>query len=275
MKQRTNPFNFPARQTPPSASGLSPRLGQSRVRASTPGGRVVGCDRERAFAGRVVAQPPEGGVRVGQRVACIAPVGSPGADLLVSDALVFPVPDEVSEAAAVALAGTGLAAWFALSQTANVQPGETVLVLDASSPMGGACVQLAKVRQAHVIALTSLRSAFAPVRAHGADDVVSLQETLWPDIVREHGGADVVVGLADAGVNVQSLRALVRRGRLLWMSPASGAADTMPLQRPLARGASVHTARWSPVTDALSARSMFSHLLALSGAGLIQPESFA
>ena len=261
--------------TPSVSFSPSPRPRQLRVRTGTPGGRVMGCDRERVFSGRVVEQLREGGVLVGERVVCIAPMALPGADLLVSESLVFPVPEALSDAAAMALARTGLAAWFALSHTAGVQAGETVLVLDASSPMGSACVQLAKARQAHVIALTSLRSAFAQARAHGADDVVSLQETLWPDIVREHGGADVAVGLADAEVNVQSLRALVRRGRLLWMGPLDGPADAIPLQRLLARGLSVHTARWSPVTDALTARPMFAHLLALSTAGLIQPESFA
>ena len=61
-----------------------------------------------------------------------------------ADAL-FDVPDGLDDASAAALGNSGLAGWLALAWRADLQPGETVLVLGATGQVGSVAVQAAKL----------------------------------------------------------------------------------------------------------------------------------
>ncbi len=162
------------------------------------------------------------------------------------------------------------AAWFALHHRARLAAGDAVLVLDAASHIGMACVQLAKAAQAQVIALTRLRAEFDAVRGCGADDVVSLEESQWADIVREHGGADVIAGIADADLLVHSMRALARHGRLLVMAPPDTLPAELPLTPLLRRSGTLHAAFWSPDQARRLGQPIMTALSALWAQGAIR-----
>ena len=84
----------------------------------------------------------------GRRVffdAPVAPFGSWADRALVTSADLFDVADGVSDAAAAALGNTGLAAWLALEWRAQLEPGESVLVLAASGALGSVAVQVARL----------------------------------------------------------------------------------------------------------------------------------
>ncbi len=172
-----------------------------------------------------------------------------------------------------ALARDWPAAWFALHHRAKLQAGESVLVLDAARPIGMACIQLAKAAQAHVVALTQTRSQFDAVRRAGADDVVSLQESQWVDIVREHGGADVIAGVADADLLTRSMRALARHGRLLVMASPDALAGELSVKPLLLRSATLHGAYWSPDHAFRMAESIMAALTTLWAQGAIRLDS--
>jgi len=61
------------------------------------------------------------------------------------------IPDELDDVAAGALPLAGLTAWQALVETADVRPGQRVLVLAAAGGVGHLAVQIAKARGAHVL----------------------------------------------------------------------------------------------------------------------------
>ncbi len=172
-----------------------------------------------------------------------------------------------------ALARDWPAAWFALHHRAKLQARESVLVLDAASPVGVACIKLAKAAQAHVVVLTQTRSQFDAVRRAGADDVVSLQESQWVEIVREHGGADVIAGIADADLLTRSMRALARHGRLLVMAPPDALAAELPLKPLLLRSGTLHGAFWSPDHAFRMAEPILAALTALWAQGAIRLDS--
>ncbi|WP_304308425.1 zinc-binding dehydrogenase [Pseudacidovorax intermedius] len=171
-----------------------------------------------------------------------------------------------------ALARDWPAAWFALHHRARLLPGESVLVLDACSPVGMACVQLAKAAQARVVALTRRRSEFGAARRCGADDIVSLEESQWVEIVREHGGADVIAGIADADLLARSMRALARHGRLLVMAPPEDLTAELPLEQLLRRSGTLHGAFWSADQVLRQAKPIMAALTTLLAQGAIQLE---
>src|SRR5438093_3073395 len=84
----------------------------------------------------------------------------------------LPYPDNLGweEAAAVPL--VFLTAWHMLVGRAKLRPGEDVLVIGASSGVGSAAIQIARLIGARVIATAGSGAKLARARALGAHDVI-------------------------------------------------------------------------------------------------------
>lgn len=108
------------------------------------------------------------------------------AELLAIAPQSIPLPD------AAALASSGLTAWQAIVEHADVRPGQRVFVNGAGGGVGGFTVQLAAAAGATVIATASARSRDAVV-ADGASQVIDYTTTPVTDAVTEP--VDVVVNL--------------------------------------------------------------------------------
>ncbi len=133
------------------------------------------------------------------------------------------VPDGLDDERAAALPLVGLTAWQALVQTADVGPGQRVLVQAAGGGVGHVAVQIAKARGAHVVATASTGKVDF-VRGLGADEVVDYTRTpltgiepadavvdpfggerLPQAIALTRPGGVVTVLLGDIGPEVQAL----------------------------------------------------------------------
>jgi NADPH:quinone reductase-like Zn-dependent oxidoreductase len=114
-------------------------------------------------------------------------------------------PEALSDVEAAALPLAGLTAWQALVETADVQPGDRVLVLGAAGGVGHLAVQIAKSRGAYVIG-TARAAKHAFLAELGADEAVDY--TAGP--VEEHvEGVDLVIDLVgdeDSRRTLQTLR---------------------------------------------------------------------
>jgi NADPH2:quinone reductase len=65
-----------------------------------------------------------------------------------------------------------LTAWYALVDRARLQAGETVLVTGAAGGVGLACVEIAHLLGARVIAAVGSAAKASVVREYGADEVI-------------------------------------------------------------------------------------------------------
>jgi NADPH:quinone reductase-like Zn-dependent oxidoreductase len=111
------------------------------------------------------------------------------------------------QAAAVPL--TGLSAWQALFDLAQLQSGERILILGAGGGIGRLAVQLAKNRGAYVIAHDRAdKEAF--LQQLGADEVIRGGEQDFEEAVRD---ADVVLDLVPGGLTEGSYNVLRPGGR--------------------------------------------------------------
>src|SRR5689334_7658409 len=124
----------------------------------------------------VVAETGEGvtGWSAGDAVVAFLPMNTGGAaaELAVAPAEVLAAaPRTVELADAAALPSSGLTAWQALFEHADVQAGQSVLVNGAGGAVGGYAVQLAKKAGATVTATASASSA-GRIRSYGADLIV-------------------------------------------------------------------------------------------------------
>ena len=129
----------------------------------------------------VVAETGEGvtGWSAGDAVVAFLPMNTGGAaaEFAVAPAGVLAAaPRTVELADAAALPSSGLTAWQALFEHADVQAGQSVLVNGAGGAVGGYAVQLAKQAGATVTATASAGSA-GRVRSLGADLIVDYTAT--------------------------------------------------------------------------------------------------
>jgi len=119
-------------------------------------------------------------------------------------------PRTLTHVEAGALPLAGLTAWQALVDTADVRPGQRVLIHAAAGGVGHLAVQIAKARGAHVIGTASAANHDF-VRGLGADEVVDYHTTDVAETVRD---VDVVVDPLGGESLLRSLVSL-RRGGIL------------------------------------------------------------
>jgi NADPH:quinone reductase-like Zn-dependent oxidoreductase len=148
-----------------------------------------------------------GRTTVGQRVYFVlpeTPFGALAERSLVKAQHCIPLPDDLDDITAAAIANPGMSAWVAMMERARLKTGETVLVNGATGTAGRLAVQLAKyIGAAKVIATGRNEEQLEEVRALGADVTIPFTlGTLHPlgakryeeALMREFAnGIDVVV----------------------------------------------------------------------------------
>lgn len=126
-----------------------------------------------------------------------------------------PRPANLDHVHAGALPLAALTAWQALVDTADVRPGQRVLVHAAAGGVGHLAVQIAKARGAHVIG-TAGAAKHALLRSLGVDETVDYRTQDITETVRD---VDVVLDTLGGPSWHRSLRTLRPGGTLVSLVP--------------------------------------------------------
>ena len=176
----------------------------------------------------VVGGDGVGRLEDGRRVLfeAVAPHGSMAERSVAGADSLFDVPGELDDAAAAALANSGIAAWLAIAWRADLKPGETVLVLGATGQTGSVAVQVAKLLGAgRVVAAARGSERLERLRERGADAVVALDgDGDLTERLREAtgGGADVIVDTLWGDPAVAAMGAAAQFGRHVQVGHLAG-----------------------------------------------------
>jgi NADPH:quinone reductase-like Zn-dependent oxidoreductase len=127
-----------------------------------------------------------------------------------------PIPDALDDVEAGALPLAGLTAWQALAETADVLPGQRVLILGAAGGVGHLAVQISKSRGAYVIG-TARAAKHEFLEALGVDEAIDYTSETVEDRVRD---VDVVVDLV-GDESTQGAIATLRDGGLYIVVPSA------------------------------------------------------
>ena len=135
------------------------------------------------------------------------------------------IPDNLdfATAAAVPIAyGTAIRMFFEIG---DIKPSDTILILGASGGVGIACLQLAKMIGATVIAAAGSDEKCERLQQLGADHTINytrddFSRETWR--LSDKQGVDVVVNYTGGDTWVPSLRALKPRGKLLTCEATAG-----------------------------------------------------
>jgi NADPH:quinone reductase len=159
----------------------------------------------------------------GRRIAALMSNGGYAQKAAVPEALLVPIPDEVTDEQAAGLLLQGMTAHALLHYCAHVEKGETVVVEAAAGGTGSLAVQLAKRAGAKVIGLASSDEKRALAERLGADATAdSRAEDLKEAILEANGGekVDVVLHMSGTGFEAE-LHALNMLGRIVCFGNAA------------------------------------------------------
>jgi NADPH:quinone reductase-like Zn-dependent oxidoreductase len=135
------------------------------------------------------------------------------------------IPDNLSFEEAAAAPLVFLTAWHMLVGRAKLQLGEDVLVLAASSGVGSAAVQIAKLHRCRVIATAGGEAKLAKAKELGADHVIDhYAQDISAEVKKFTGkrGVDVVFEHVGAATWPKSLESLAPAGRLVTCGNTTG-----------------------------------------------------
>ena len=213
----------------------------------TPGGESAGIISE---VGEDVTK-----FKVGDKVFAMTGTGAFAEKILAHEASCMLIPDSMDYDSAAALSMTYGTSLYALKQRANIQPGETLLVLGASGGVGIAAIELGKAMGAKVIAAASTQDKVDMCMAHGADEGFiypsgnldrDQQKQLSNKIKELTGGmgANVVYDPVGDSYSEPCLRATAWEGRYLVIGFAAGEIPKIPLNITLLKGCQIVGVFW-------------------------------
>ena len=186
-------------------------------------------------------------VKPGDVVAAIAGTGGFATHACVKDTQVIPLAPGFDVEHGAAFAFTYGTSHHALVDRAQLQAGETVLVLGAAGGVGTAAVQIAKAVGARVIAAASSAEKCALCTELGADATINYStENLREALKALTGGRgpDVVYDPVGGDLAEPAFRSIAWRGRYLVVGFAGGAIPALPWNLALLKGASVVGVFW-------------------------------
>ncbi len=186
-------------------------------------------------------------VKPGDRVMALTGWGSFAEQVAVAGYSVMPIPAGMDFASAAAFGMTYGTSIHALKQRANLQPGETLLVLGASGGVGLAAVEIGKAMGARVIAAASSAEKLEVAKAAGADELINYSEGGLKEKLKELTGGlgvDVIYDPVGGDLFEEAFRSIAWNGRFLVVGFASGTIPSLPANLTLLKGASLVGVFW-------------------------------
>lgn len=210
----------------------------------SPGGEIAG---EVDIVGMKVKH-----FKKGDRVIALSGWGGFAEQVIVKANRVFPMPpgmDYITGACTLYTFGTS---YHALKDRANLQKGETLLVLGAGGGVGLAAVELGQQMGATVIAAASSRSKLDICREKGADQLIDYSTEDLRSRIKEitnDKGVDVVYDPVGGPLAEAALRSMAWKGRYLVVGFASGNIPQFPANLPLLKGCSITGVFWGSFAE--------------------------
>ncbi|WP_268033182.1 NADPH:quinone oxidoreductase family protein [Algoriphagus sp. PAP.12] len=205
----------------------------------SPGGELVG---------KVIAcGNGDSKFQVGDYVLGLSGWGGMAEKALVDEDRIFKLPKAISPEFAAATLYTYSTSYYALKDRANLQKGETLLVLGAGGGIGLAAVELGKIMGAKVIAAASSVDKLEAAKAKGADLTINYHEEDFKSRIKElteGKGVDVVLDPVGGKYTESALRGMAWGGSYLVVGFAQGEIPKIPMNLPLLKGCTIVGVFW-------------------------------
>lgn len=174
-------------------------------------------------AGEIVAVGSEvSRWKTGDRVTALTNGGGYAEYCTVDARHCLPIPGGITVHDAAGLPETFFTVWSNVFMGAGLKAGETFLVHGGAGGIGTTAIQLGKAFGAKVITTDSPAERCAICRELGADRVIDYRQQDFVEIVREEGGANVIVDIV-GGPNIErNFKAAAHDARIIQLAFAAG-----------------------------------------------------
>ena len=214
------------------------------------------------------------GWAVGDEVCALLAGGGYAELVAVPAGQLMPVPDGVDLVTAGSIPEVACTVWSNLFMIAGLQPGERLLVHGGSGGIGTFAIQLASAMSAKVFTTAGTADKLAACADLGADVTINYRDEDFVEILRDAGGADVVLDNMGAKYLARNVDALATEGRLVVIGLQGGTKGELDLGVLLRkRGAVIATSlRSRPAEEkAIIAASVVEHVWPLVADGQVRP----
>jgi NADPH2:quinone reductase len=171
----------------------------------------------------------------------------------------FKLPDKLSFAEGTVITRHFPMAFNLLASKAELKPDEWILIMGAAGALGSACIQVAKMLGAKVIAGAGAEDRLAAAKSYGADFAINYRRYKLAEEVMEltgGEGADVVCeNIADPTLWPAALNSLAIAGRLVTAGAHGGGTVPLDVKRVYMRRLRVIGAAGTNLTDVEKALS--------------------
>ncbi|KAK9915971.1 hypothetical protein WJX75_006753 [Coccomyxa subellipsoidea] len=188
-------------------------------------------------------------VKSGQQVCAVTRGGAFAEEVVVPEGAVLKLPQGVDLVTAAGLPVAFGTSHVALKERANLQPGQTVLVLGAAGGVGIAAVQISKAMGAKVVAVCRGSSKAEALKRLGADAVIDTSQ--HPDtplraLIKKEApkGIDVVYDPVGGSAFQEALKVAKWGAQILIIGFASGTIPKVAANIALVKNLTLHGVFW-------------------------------
>ena len=145
--------------------------------------------------------------------------------IIVEESQAIPFPDQLSFEAAASFALVAQTSFQMLVRRANLQAGEFVLIWGASSGVGSMGIQIAKVKDATVIAISGTNEKCEKAGLLGADHILNYKtDDIFSEVKSLTNGKGIDVVFEHVGQETWniSMKSLARGGRVVTCGATTG-----------------------------------------------------
>jgi len=213
------------------------------------------------------------GWSVGDEVCALLAAGGYAEKVAVPAGQVMALPPGVDLVTAAVIPEVACTVWSNVFMVANLQPGETLLVHGGAGGIGNVAIQLAKALGARVVTTAGSAEKVELCQSLGADVAVNYQLEDFVEVVKELGGADVILDNMGAKYLGRNVSALATQGRLVVIGMQGGTKGELDLGTLLPkRGAVIATTLRGrpPEEKAAICAAVVEHVWPLIGEGKVK-----
>lgn len=158
----------------------------------------------------------------GDKVCALLPGGGYAEYALAHEGSALPVPKGLSLTEAACLPETVFTVWANVFESGVLKSGETLLVHGGSSGIGTTAIQMAKAHGARVFITAGSADKCAACETLGADRAINYKTEDFEAILRDAGGADVILDMVGGSYAPKNINACKPLGRIVTIAQLGG-----------------------------------------------------
>lgn len=191
---------------------------------------------------------------VGDAVCALLPGGGYAEYVVTPAAHALPVPEGLGLKEAACLPETFYTVWSNVFMRGGLQAGERFLVHGGSSGIGTTAIQLAHAFGARVFTTAGSAEKCDACRVLGAERAMNYREEDFVAVMKEEGGADLILDMVGGSYLPRNVKALANDGRLVQIAFLQGPKVELNFAQLMMRRLTITGSTLRPQSDLAKAR---------------------